>query len=162
MPQSLVDILIPTGIMLGIALLLGILIVIISRVFAVEKNETKEKILEALPGANCGGCGFAGCEGYATVHARSLRSLAPRRPSLRRKLPCRVVRVLANRQASVISTLVPAVVMLPRDCSADRTPVHSDVSDSATALPRVLLARSRSKTASAISTARSAMAADSA
>ena len=59
------DILIPTGIMLGIALILGILIVIISRVFAVEKNETKEKILEALPGANCGGCGFAGCEGYA-------------------------------------------------------------------------------------------------
>lgn len=59
------DILIPTGIMLGIALILGILIVIISRVFAVEKNETKEKIVEALPGANCGGCGFAGCEGYA-------------------------------------------------------------------------------------------------
>ena len=59
------SILIPTGIMLGIALILGILIVIISRVFAVEKNETKEKILEALPGANCGGCGFAGCEGYA-------------------------------------------------------------------------------------------------
>ncbi|WP_297848094.1 RnfABCDGE type electron transport complex subunit B, partial [uncultured Desulfovibrio sp.] len=26
-----------------------------------------EAVLEALPGANCGGCGFAGCEGYATA-----------------------------------------------------------------------------------------------
>ncbi|MBO4650130.1 MAG: RnfABCDGE type electron transport complex subunit B [Clostridiales bacterium] len=65
MPQTLINILIPTGIMLGIALVLGLLIVLVSRAFAVEKNETKEKILEALPGANCGGCGFAGCEGYA-------------------------------------------------------------------------------------------------
>ena len=65
MPQTLTNILIPTGIMLGIALLLGLMIVLVSRIFAVEKNEIKEKILEALPGANCGGCGFAGCEGYA-------------------------------------------------------------------------------------------------
>ena len=65
MPQTLINILIPTGIMLGLALLLGFLIVLVSKAFAVEKNETKEKILEALPGANCGGCGFAGCEGYA-------------------------------------------------------------------------------------------------
>ena len=65
MPQTLTNILIPTGIMLGIALILGLLIVLVSRAFAVEKNETKEKIIEALPGANCGGCGFAGCEGYA-------------------------------------------------------------------------------------------------
>ena len=26
-------------------------------------------VLEALPGANCGGCGYAGCEGYATAVA---------------------------------------------------------------------------------------------
>ena len=44
MPQTLENILIPTGIMLGIALLLGLLIVLVSRIFAVEKNETKEKM----------------------------------------------------------------------------------------------------------------------
>ncbi|HPE38509.1 MAG TPA: RnfABCDGE type electron transport complex subunit B [Bacillota bacterium] len=65
MPDSVSSILFPALIMLGIALLLGGLIVILSKVFAVKKNEKKEAILEALPGANCGGCGFAGCEGYA-------------------------------------------------------------------------------------------------
>lgn len=28
-----------------------------------------QAVLEALPGANCGGCGYAGCEGYATAVA---------------------------------------------------------------------------------------------
>ena len=76
MPQTLSNILIPTGIMLGIALLLGLLIVLVSRAFAVEKNETKEKILEALPGANCGGCGFAGCEGYADYLSKNGQNTA--------------------------------------------------------------------------------------
>lgn len=33
--------------------------------FKVEVNEKEEAILEALPGNNCGGCGFAGCAGLA-------------------------------------------------------------------------------------------------
>ena len=36
-----------------------------SKVFAVEVDETAVAIEEVLPGANCGGCGFAGCSGYA-------------------------------------------------------------------------------------------------
>ncbi|MFR4119334.1 MAG: (Fe-S)-binding protein [Bilophila wadsworthia] len=28
-----------------------------------------QAVLEALPGANYGGCGYAGCEGYATAVA---------------------------------------------------------------------------------------------
>ncbi|MBQ2426240.1 MAG: Ig-like domain-containing protein, partial [Lachnospiraceae bacterium] len=31
----------------------------------VKTDETVEKITGVLPGANCGGCGFSGCEGYA-------------------------------------------------------------------------------------------------
>lgn len=30
-----------------------------------DKNERLEKIRDALPGANCGACGFAGCDSYA-------------------------------------------------------------------------------------------------
>ncbi|MDD4095062.1 MAG: RnfABCDGE type electron transport complex subunit B [Oscillospiraceae bacterium] len=59
------DILIPSLIMLGAALLLGVLIVIVSNIFKVPRNEKKEALMDALPGANCGGCGFPGCEGYA-------------------------------------------------------------------------------------------------
>ena len=36
-----------------------------SRVFAVEVDERIPLIIEVLPGANCGGCGFAGCNAFA-------------------------------------------------------------------------------------------------
>ena len=64
-PQSLINILIPTGIVFALAAILGILIVIVSHVFRVPVNEKKDALAAALPGANCGGCGFAGCDGYA-------------------------------------------------------------------------------------------------
>ncbi len=38
-----------------------------AKVFAVQKDPREEKIVELLPGANCGGCGFAGCAGYAAA-----------------------------------------------------------------------------------------------
>lgn len=62
---SLNSILLPGLVMLGVSLVLGFLIVIVSNFFQLSSNEKKEAILEALPGANCGGCGFAGCAGYA-------------------------------------------------------------------------------------------------
>ena len=43
----------------------GLLLAIAAKVFAVEVDERQEAILEVLPGANCGGCGFAGCSAYA-------------------------------------------------------------------------------------------------
>jgi len=65
LPQSVRNILIPGATVLGIAALLGILIVIVSHFFHMPVNEKKEALTAALPGANCGGCGFAGCDGYA-------------------------------------------------------------------------------------------------
>jgi len=47
----------------------GALLTIAGKLFFVKTNETVEKITEALPGANCGGCGFAGCEAYAEAIA---------------------------------------------------------------------------------------------
>jgi electron transport complex protein RnfB len=53
----------------GIALIAGIILSIASRIFVVEVNPTEEKILAILPGANCGGCGYPGCSGYARALA---------------------------------------------------------------------------------------------
>lgn len=47
----------------------GGLLVLGSRVFAVETDETVAKLAEALPNANCGACGYSGCEGYAKAVA---------------------------------------------------------------------------------------------
>lgn len=43
----------------------GLLLALASRVFAVEQDERLEPLTECLPGANCGGCGYAGCSAYA-------------------------------------------------------------------------------------------------
>ena len=53
---------------LGImGLIFGVVLAFASQKFAVETDERVDAILEVLPGANCGGCGFPGCGGLATA-----------------------------------------------------------------------------------------------
>ncbi len=49
----------------GMGLVFGVLLGIASKAFYVKKDERVEKIVECLPGANCGGCGCAGCSDLA-------------------------------------------------------------------------------------------------
>lgn len=62
-------ILITVAVAFALAFLLGLLLGVFKKIFAVPVNETQLKVREALPGANCGGCGFAGCDGYAAAVA---------------------------------------------------------------------------------------------
>lgn len=59
------EIILPALAMGGVGLLLGALLAVASKVFAVEKDEKAEAINSVLPGANCGSCGYAGCSAYA-------------------------------------------------------------------------------------------------
>lgn len=53
---------------LGIlGLLFGILLGFASKKFEVKVDERIPRIREVLPGANCGGCGYPGCDAYATA-----------------------------------------------------------------------------------------------
>lgn len=54
----------------GTGLLFGLILAIAAHIFAVKKDERAEKILEVLPGANCGSCGYAGCSAYAEAVAK--------------------------------------------------------------------------------------------
>lgn len=49
----------------GLGLLFGVLLTVTSKVFAVPANPTRDAVREALPGANCGACGYPGCDGLA-------------------------------------------------------------------------------------------------
>lgn len=49
----------------GLGILLGLGLAFASRLLAVRRDERVEAIEKALPGANCGACGFAGCAAYA-------------------------------------------------------------------------------------------------
>lgn len=53
----------------GIGLIIGIVLAIASCIMAVPKDEKVEALTKALPGANCGACGYSGCEGYAKALA---------------------------------------------------------------------------------------------
>ena len=59
------EILIALAILGGMGLIFGLLLAIASKVFYVEEDERLAPLTEALPGANCGGCGYAGCGAYA-------------------------------------------------------------------------------------------------
>lgn len=59
------DILLPALIIGGIGLVLGLILAVAAIIFKVDQDERVPKIIEVLPGANCGGCGFAGCAAYA-------------------------------------------------------------------------------------------------
>lgn len=45
--------------------LFGVLLAFLSRKLKVEENELVKKILDILPGINCGACGFSGCRAFA-------------------------------------------------------------------------------------------------
>jgi RnfABCDGE-type electron transport complex B subunit len=53
----------------GLGLLFGAGLAFASRKFAVEVDERMAAIRDALPGANCGGCGFPGCDTFARAVA---------------------------------------------------------------------------------------------
>ena len=63
--ELLMKILIPVGIFAALGLGFGLLLAMASRVFAVKVDERTPLVLECLPGANCGGCGYSGCAALA-------------------------------------------------------------------------------------------------
>ncbi len=51
-------------------LIIGILLGFAGKAFAVEVNEKEIQVREVLPGSNCGGCGYAGCDAMAEAIAK--------------------------------------------------------------------------------------------
>lgn len=50
---------------LVIGFLLGLLLGLFKKIFAVSVDPKVQQVRDALSGANCGGCGFAGCDAFA-------------------------------------------------------------------------------------------------
>ncbi len=66
----------------------SVVLVIASKKLAVEEDERLAGILEILPGANCGSCGYPGCEGYAKamLDGAPVNSCGPGGPEAAAKL----------------------------------------------------------------------------
>lgn len=59
-------------------LISSVLLYVVARKFAVEEDQRIDLVQAVLPGANCGGCGFAGCRNFAEacVKAGSIQGLS--------------------------------------------------------------------------------------
>ena len=59
-------------------LISSVLLYVVARKFAVEEDPRIDLVQAVLPGANCGGCGFAGCRNFAEacVKAGSIQGLS--------------------------------------------------------------------------------------
>ena len=61
------DMIIAVALLGGLGLIFGLVLAAASKVFYVETDPRLDQLNECLPGANCGGCGYAGCGGYAAA-----------------------------------------------------------------------------------------------
>ena len=61
----LIQVLTAVALLGGLGLLFGLALAAASKVFYVETDPRLDQLNACLPGANCGGCGYAGCGAYA-------------------------------------------------------------------------------------------------
>ncbi len=67
--MNFTDIIIASAVVGGVGLLVGLILGIAGDKFKVTVDERVEKLRIALPGNNCGGCGYPGCDGFARAVA---------------------------------------------------------------------------------------------
>lgn len=68
--MSVTGILTATGIVGAVGIFVGLFLGVAGIKFKVKVDEREEAVLAALPGNNCGGCGYAGCSGLAAAIAK--------------------------------------------------------------------------------------------
>ena len=65
--MNITGVLLAVAVVGGVGLFIGLFLGIAAIKFKVEVDEKEEAVLAALPGNNCGGCGFPGCSGLAAA-----------------------------------------------------------------------------------------------
>lgn len=68
--MNIMGVLLAVAVVGGTGLLIGLFLGVAAIKFKVEVDEKEEAVLAALPGNNCGGCGFPGCSGLAAAIAK--------------------------------------------------------------------------------------------
>ena len=98
-----------------IGIITGFGLSVASELFKVPKDEKEEQIRACLPGANCGACGYSGCDGYAAAlakgEAKSVSQCAPGGNDVAKQLSA-----LLGVEAANIRPLA-AVVRCGGDCT---------------------------------------------
>ncbi len=64
---SFQGVMVATAIVAGVGLFIGLFLGFAAKTFEVKQDEREILVRELLPGANCGGCGYPGCDGLAAA-----------------------------------------------------------------------------------------------
>ena len=75
-PINVTSLLWVIGIVAVIAIVFAVLIVLVSKLCYVEEDEKAKAVSENLAGANCGGCGYAGCSDFAKALSEGKASIS--------------------------------------------------------------------------------------
>lgn len=122
-----------------IGLISATLLYIISRKFHVEEDSRIDEIESILPGANCGGCGYAGCRNFAEqcTKVTSLDSLLC--PVGGNEVMQKIAPILGlNAVEKLLVSLLSVAMALARTA---RKPAITKEHTAARSFPRFILAR---------------------
>lgn len=76
--------------LVAIGAVLGCMLGIANKYLVVEEDNRIGEVIEMLPGANCGGCGYPGCSGFAAAlvegEAKKVSSCVVSNPETRQKI----------------------------------------------------------------------------
>ncbi len=73
------SIIIATVVIAAVGIIVGVGLGLFGAKFKVEVDEKEAAVREELPGNNCGGCGYPGCDGLAKAIAEGKARLMPAR-----------------------------------------------------------------------------------
>ena len=68
--EQILGVVIASAVVAALGAVVGIFLGVFGRILSVPTDEKVEAIREALPGNNCGGCGYSGCDGLASAMAK--------------------------------------------------------------------------------------------
>ena len=102
-------ILIGTGVLAAVALVFSLLLTLANKVFEVPSDPKRDQIREALPGANCGACGFPGCDALADALAAG-KAPANTCPVGGNKVGNRIAAILGTKMSEDTVKMVATVV----------------------------------------------------
>ncbi|MBI5190940.1 MAG: Fe-S cluster domain-containing protein [Nitrospirae bacterium] len=112
----------------GVGAAFGIVLAYAAKKFAVETDPLVELVRAALPGANCGACGFAGCQGYAEAVVKD-PTLSPGLCTPGKADVAALVAKIIGKVAPEVVPMVATVFCRGDECKASRRFVYEGVKD---------------------------------
>ncbi len=117
-------ILIPVLIFAILGIITGLILAIASKLLAVKRDPRMDAVLECLPAANCGGCGYAGCSALAEAIVRG-----DEKPSACPATdPQRIGEIMGVETAPHVRMVAEVLCSGQKNCAKHRF-VYEDVTD---------------------------------